>query len=371
MENQDGKALRFFVPAAVLVAGSTLLSIVQLILLGINLSIPILSDESIIRSLQTALVGQLIAAIVIGVLFIPMLGLRDVKNNPLSSEGFKRTFLSIPIIMTIAFIANLVILLIFLSLGLVSESGYTGVLYLEEEHLADPMNVIVFFAVGCVGAPLFEELLYRRTAIPLMEERGMHEGEAIVGSTLLFALAHVPLDLLNGNVPGAIQHFVGVFIIGFFIGIVYVMTRNVVYPIIIHAVMNGIAFVAYIGTLSASLIVAIIFVGVVYLVMLPIGAYMAYKKLGQWISKVTENLENVKTLAFVIMIVIYLVGITLLPLIELAVIIILGGELLTAEMIMTYVIILVASYITVAAIFFILSIMKSRTEMSLTTYPEQ
>ncbi|TXT57947.1 MAG: membrane protein of unknown function [Candidatus Thorarchaeota archaeon] len=362
MADQSKGKMRFFVPAVAVVAGASILSIVQVILIVIDGVVPFLSEEGIIRSLQVTLVGQLVGAIIVALIFIPMFGLRDVKTESLSSEGFKRTFLTVPIILTFAFLVNLLILLLFSLLGWTSESGYTGVLYLELEHLANPWNIVVFFAVGCLGAPLYEELLYRRTAIPLMEKRGMNEGEAILGSTTLFALAHVPLDLMNGNVPGAIQHFIGVFVIGLFIGIVYVMTRNVVYPIIIHAIVNGLSFIAYIGTVDASLISFALFVGVLYLIMLPIGAYMAYKKLGGWIAKVTENLDNVKSLSFVVMVIIYLIGISIFPFLQAIAALILGDAVLTPEGFTIYLSILLISYLLIGVILFIVALVKSGNE---------
>ncbi|MFX1390087.1 MAG: lysostaphin resistance A-like protein [Promethearchaeota archaeon] len=104
------------------------------------------------------------------------------------------------------------------------------------------MNILIYYLPLTVGASVYEELLFRRTLIPSLEQRGMSTSFAILSSSLLFALAHLPNDLLSANIPGIIMHISAVFLIGISTGLIYTLTRNIVYSIIIHGVLNFISF---------------------------------------------------------------------------------------------------------------------------------
>jgi len=89
---------------------------------------------------------------------------------------------------------------------------------------------------------VFEELLFRRTIIPMLEKRGMAPFTAIFTSSIIFAVAHLPNDIVNGNIYGGIMHSIGVFYISISLGISYTITRNILFPIIIHSFINFISF---------------------------------------------------------------------------------------------------------------------------------
>ena len=61
-------------------------------------------------------------------------------------------------------------------------------------------------------------------------------------SGFVFALSHTINDLVNGNIAYTITHFWNVFLIGTICGIAYILTRNVIYPILIHSVVNLLSF---------------------------------------------------------------------------------------------------------------------------------
>ena len=108
--------------------------------------------------------------------------------------------------------------------------------------LTNPINVIIYYLPFVIGAPLFEELLYRRTIIPLLDKRGLAPFTTVLTSSIVFAIAHFPNDLINGNLYGGIMHCMGVFYISITIGFSYVITRNILFPILIHSAINFISF---------------------------------------------------------------------------------------------------------------------------------
>lgn len=105
--------------------------------------------------------------------------------------------------------------------------------------LSMPIYYILFFGVLSFGAAISEELAFRRTLIPMLERRGLGTFWVLLISGLMFSLMHTPADLLNGTWTYAIVHFCSTFIGGVALGFVYVRTRNVIYPILLHGFSNG------------------------------------------------------------------------------------------------------------------------------------
>jgi membrane protease YdiL (CAAX protease family) len=143
--------------------------------------------------------------------------------------------------LTVAIFLALGLLVLLTSLGLPIQSSYEGFV-LGPQQLANPWNIVLLFATVTVGAAVFEELVFRRTLIPTLEVRGMSPTAAVIASSLGFALIHVPNDVLNGSLGFVISHFITTTIIGLVFGFVYVLTRNVLFPMIIHGFINGISF---------------------------------------------------------------------------------------------------------------------------------
>ncbi|PWI47744.1 hypothetical protein CEE45_10200 [Candidatus Heimdallarchaeota archaeon B3_Heim] len=105
----------------------------------------------------------------------------------------------------------------------------------------DPVFLFLFFSVFAIGAPIWEELVFRRTLIPLFERRGIGQAWALIFSSLLFSLQHTPTDLYNGSLGFAIEHFISTLLGGLLLGFLYLKTRNILWPILFHAGTNGFA----------------------------------------------------------------------------------------------------------------------------------
>lgn len=132
------------------------------------------------------------------------------------------------------------------SLGLPEKSPYEAI-EPTIELLEDPIFYILFFSTLVFGAAIWEELAFRRTFIPYLERRGMGTFWVLAISSLLFSLMHTPVDLLSGSVRFAIVHFFSTFAGGFALGFLYMRTRNILWPIFLHGLVNGVAGIAMIG----------------------------------------------------------------------------------------------------------------------------
>jgi membrane protease YdiL (CAAX protease family) len=134
-----------------------------------------------------------------------------------------------------------------------SASSYEGILP-SGTLLGMPLYYIMFFGVLIFGAAISEELIFRRTLIPLLERRGLGTFWALLFSSLMFSLIHVPADLVDffysnsgGAIRFAINHFFGTFAGGLTLGYIYMRTRDIRWSMIAHGFSNGFSGLVILG----------------------------------------------------------------------------------------------------------------------------
>ncbi|MFW9777558.1 MAG: lysostaphin resistance A-like protein [Candidatus Heimdallarchaeota archaeon] len=107
-------------------------------------------------------------------------------------------------------------------------------------ELADfPPYIFLYIVVIVIGASIAEELIFRRTLIPFLERRGFGTFWILILSSMLFASIHTPLDLFQNSLHYAALNFASIFASGVAFGYIYIRTRNVLYPIVLHGISNG------------------------------------------------------------------------------------------------------------------------------------
>ncbi|UCG03900.1 MAG: CPBP family intramembrane metalloprotease [Candidatus Heimdallarchaeota archaeon] len=168
----------------------------------------------------------------------------EEKDMPVGNHIFT-TYLVYSLLMVFA-LSTLIIDFILETLGLPTVSPYSGIAP-NLELLGIPIYYILFFAVLVVGAAVGEELVFRRAFIPYLERRGLGTFWVLLFSSLLFSLMHTPADLLSGSIRFAIVHFLNTFAGGFALGFLYMRTRKIIFPIILHGLVNGVAAIGQIG----------------------------------------------------------------------------------------------------------------------------
>ena len=102
---------------------------------------------------------------------------------------------------------------------------------LQDTLLALPSVWLILFV--CVGAPVFEELIFRKALV----DRAIYCGEGIA-----IAMSGVMFGLFHGN----LNQFVYAAALGAFFAFIYVRTGKIRYTMILHAMVNS---MATIGTL--------------------------------------------------------------------------------------------------------------------------
>ncbi len=164
----------------------------------------------------------------------------EVKTTP---KGPKSHF---PLITYLLHAINIFLIFIFITPldflldegGLTTDSPYEAI-NPTSVTINDPVFLILFFTVLAIGAPIWEELVFRRTLIPLFERRGVGQMWALIFSSLMFSLQHTPTDLYDGSVGFAMEHFLGTLFGGLLLGFLYLRTRNILWPILFHAGTNS------------------------------------------------------------------------------------------------------------------------------------
>ena len=101
--------------------------------------------------------------------------------------------------------------------------------------LISSMPIWLVLLVSCVIAPIVEELMFRKVLMDRFSRYG--SGIAITVSSISFGLFH-----------GNFYQFFYSAILGFILGYIYAKTRNILYPILMHALIN------LVGTLPSLLI---------------------------------------------------------------------------------------------------------------------
>jgi len=95
----------------------------------------------------------------------------------------------------------------------------------------DPFALGLFLFTAAIAAPVFEETLFRGFLLPSLT-RYMPVGGAIALSSLIFATAHLSLsEVLPLTALGAV------------LGFVYVRSRNLLAPILLHCLWNSITMI--------------------------------------------------------------------------------------------------------------------------------
>ncbi|MFX1576484.1 MAG: lysostaphin resistance A-like protein [Promethearchaeota archaeon] len=287
IQERDEGFLNFLTPAVIIVVGLLLLSLGALSLVLLGYFVPVIIPDPIMSSIQINLVGQIIGIVVTFLVLIPLFQLKNVETRTPTLYRTLKVLGAACFALTLSMGLGLVLLFAFTAAGIPIEHSY-GDFILGPTQLANPWNIVLLFATATVGAAIFEELIFRRMLIPALEFRGMAPTAAVIASSLGFALIHVPNDLVNGSLGYVVTHFVTTFTIGLMLGFVYVFTRHVIYPMIIHGFINAVAFSELILISIDDINLLLIYAGLL-LVLLTIGIIVGILALIWYFRDPTPN----------------------------------------------------------------------------------
>ncbi|MHA2246972.1 MAG: CPBP family glutamic-type intramembrane protease [Candidatus Hodarchaeales archaeon] len=225
----ENNLLNFFTPAVITAAGFFLwnlfawpLHLIELDILQIPLGIESYLLDAIIINCSGFLVF-LIAFFV----FIPRLNVLDADYKEIN----KSSFIIVLLVFCFAMCYRFLLTVLFDSLGIELFDAMPEFVF-SFDLFYDPLFLFFFIIYFVLVTPLFTEIIYRRTVIPLLEDRGLSPFQAVIFSSFGFCLFHLPRFVTNPNFQANMYWFISTFIFGFATGVIYMYTRNIVFPLI-------------------------------------------------------------------------------------------------------------------------------------------
>jgi membrane protease YdiL (CAAX protease family) len=106
-----------------------------------------------------------------------------------------------------------------------------------DNFLLNPLNILLFTLLSTIIGPIFEELVYRRYIISLIEKYSQSKMLMATISALIFSVSHSLADLLEGSLRYAILHFIVIFSLGMVLSMIF-FAWGLKYAIIFHSLWN-------------------------------------------------------------------------------------------------------------------------------------
>lgn len=196
-----------------------ILNIIQVISILIADNIPAISSNPnlcfIIQMVPTYAIGYPIIFLLMSKLLPRQLTTEKKPMRPL------HILIAFLICYAFTYVSNYIGTIITTIIGMFKQSEVDNVIL----EITGSIHPLVNLLIIVVAAPIMEELLFRKFLIDRISHYG--EGIAILISGLMFGLFH-----------GNLAQFMYAFILGACFGFIYIKTRNIIYPIILHMITN-------------------------------------------------------------------------------------------------------------------------------------
>lgn len=134
-----------------------------------------------------------------------------------------------------------------------------------EDTLAFPtktdwMYHLNYLFLTALLTPIIEELVFRKGIITLLLKSKFKLKGTIIISSVLFAIIHIN----PYQIPGSLLSVAATFIMGVFFAYIYIKTKSIIYPIILHIGINFIWYLRRLNNLEYLKIIEILDFGILY-----------------------------------------------------------------------------------------------------------
>ncbi|MHA2239754.1 MAG: hypothetical protein ACXAB2_15545 [Candidatus Hodarchaeales archaeon] len=218
-----------FTPAVVVAAGYFLFNLLSWPFLVLEYTLEDQIDGHLMEIISPLFryIALSLICIISYLLFIPKLKIRYVNYR--SWKNVNSFFLSILLIFV--GVVGFHLLLLFFS-SMTWDLMYIYPFYIDSTSFFD---IFMYIVNQCILASLFTSLVYQRISIPLLEDRGLSPLHALILSSLGRGFMNIPVFLLQIYEPNDnLFNFLWPFFLGFLAGTSYVLTRNILFPLIIN-----------------------------------------------------------------------------------------------------------------------------------------
>ena len=213
---------------------SSVVTGLQLVVSAIGVAIQ--NNTSVVLSVDLQIMINSVILYVIGLLILQVglkkqnLPIIELKKHRMSFSDILKAFC---MCYAVLIASNIIGLLLTTAIGILKGSPIIN----PVAELATQMSIPVLFIFTVICAPIFEELFFRKYIIDRVVNFG--EVPAVLLSGFMFGLFH-----------GNLSQFPYAFTIGVFFGILYVRTGKILYPVVLHAMVNFMGSVASVMVLK-------------------------------------------------------------------------------------------------------------------------
>jgi membrane protease YdiL (CAAX protease family) len=231
----ENSLLNFFTPAVIVPITYFLFNLVAWALLFLNwliMELKIQIDTSYLGSFLTIFSTFVIGLLVLFI-FIPRLKILDADFKEVNLAGILILLSSFCVVILFLTIINTAIDIYEIKIDLLPDYMYY---YFQVQK--NPFFLLMFFFDNLLAYPLFTELIYRRTMIPLLEDRGLSPKFAVIIASIGHCMINIPSYLIMPDPTHNIYIFITTFIFGLFSGSIYIFTRNIKLSLVFAAMFN-------------------------------------------------------------------------------------------------------------------------------------
>ena len=224
----ENSFLNFFTPAVIIAASQFLYNILAwtLVLISSDLFV---DDFTIVIFGSIALILSIICIVlIVWFVFLPRLRIQDVRSQNYQLKS-----------LMVVFVAFCLSILVFSTLTILYDTfdltwslEYPWPFLFIQFLTTEPVVLIFFVILILLINPLFDEVLYRRTIIPLLEDRGCPPILAVILASIGHGMTFLPSFVLSSLFTNNMFDIINFTIYSFFSGLIYIFTRRILYSYI-------------------------------------------------------------------------------------------------------------------------------------------
>lgn len=237
----ENSFLQFFTPAIMIAIGYFLLNLFRFLSFILFIDFYLNSDLPVLIFIN--MISMLIISLLIYYVFNAKLKVRhlDENENYHYFHNFSKYITLTIIVFCFTFVIQVIsksIMLIILEPVGVSQISDANMIIPESTYFNNQTNTLIYLSYIMVFSPIFLEMIHSRAVIPLLEDRGSYLFYALIISSIGLAFPDLPPNILSENHYTLIPNLIQDFIYGLAIGSVYLITRRIIYPIILVSFLN-------------------------------------------------------------------------------------------------------------------------------------
>ncbi len=232
----ENSYLNFFTPAVIVAVGYFLFNLIGWPMLFLQWLMAQSGMEVNPTILDLLLRNSVffLSCVVVYIFFIPKLKIADTEYKRVDRGSFV-VFILLSCVMI--FLQQLLVnLLEFFGWILIDELDPS--IIVDYQEIQDPFVLILFLLSFLILETVFSEIIYRRTMIPLLEDRGLSPIHAVIMSALGHGFVQIPSYIIVSNYPNVLYNFTSLILFGLCAGIIYILSRNILFPILFGLIYN-------------------------------------------------------------------------------------------------------------------------------------